>query len=136
MRAMQKYGTAPPPNYDSLFTQSVARTDYIQSAADSAVEKVIDELLVDADSILLAANVPCPDPVKTSEIYELYKRLAVPARASILLSNILNAAWRAYLDPQLWDELPQISDKSFVLKELVLKNIEVLEIESRLQANI
>ncbi|MEQ1830798.1 MAG: hypothetical protein ABL921_32910 [Pirellula sp.] len=132
-RAIQQYGGSSPTGYSALFAKHPSSPEFMQRTADASVDNVIEDLLKDADQILSNAGVPNPDPIKISEIHSLYNRLIVPARNSMALSNILNAAWAAYLDPSLWKDMPQIRDSIFVLKELTLKNIEVLEIESRLK---
>lgn len=135
IRAIEQYGGTTPKGYEDLFVKPPATREIMQRAADESVENVIGDLLQDADQILNDAGIPNPDAKKISEIHDLYDRLIVPARNSLALSNILNAAWAAYLDSSLWKDMPQIRDSNFVLKELTLKNIEVLEIESRLKGS-
>ena len=54
----------------------------------------------------------------------------VPATGCNTLPDILNAAWKAYEDPRLWDDIPHVmKKKDSVLKDIILKNIEVYEIE-------
>ena len=57
----------------------------------------------------------------------------MPAEKCKCLADILNAAWLAYRDLAFWEHNPQIAErKDTILKELVLKNIELFEIEQTL----
>jgi hypothetical protein len=56
-------------------------------------------------------------------------RFVVPAVGVKSLSNILNAAWEVYHNKEFWAHIPQIQNRSRALREVTLKNIEVLEIE-------
>ena len=54
----------------------------------------------------------------------------MPAEGCKAAADILNAAWAAYSDVDLWKEYPKIQQrKTEVLKELILKNLEIFEIE-------
>ena len=70
---------------------------------------------------------------KTGEFLNLYRRggkIYVKHR----LADILNAAWKAFRQPDFWKDSPQVFEKKdLILKELVLKNIELFEIEQILQ---
>lgn len=136
LRAARKLGFSSPNDYEDLFVEPNTPLDFMQRTADTAVNSLIDDLVNDADKLVNNAKIPKPDPDKISEIYDIYKRWVVPERNPATLSNILNAAWKAYLDDTLWDDKPHIADKKFVLKELVLKNIEVLEIATRLEKKV
>jgi len=42
----------------------------------------------------------------------------------------LNASWQAYHDIDLWKSIPDVLErKDQILKDLVLKNIEIFEVE-------
>lgn len=67
-------------------------------------------------------------------------RWAVPASNARHLPNILNAAWDVERNPILWGRLPSISSlkkeesesrRREILRDLVLKNIEVFEYEKK-----
>ncbi len=136
LRATKEYGVSSPKNYEDLFVKNTTSSEFMQGVADAAVDSLIDDLVNEADRIVGKAKIPKPDPGKISEICDAYKRCVVPSRNPAALSNILNAAWEAYLDDTLWKDKPHIADRSFVLKELVLKNIEVLDIENRLEGSM
>ena len=75
------------------------------------------------------SGIPASDPAQVDRIYVRFK-LVVPAEKCLCLADILNAAWKAFRDTTFWQGDPQIGDKKDeVLKELVLKNIELFEIQ-------
>ena len=42
----------------------------------------------------------------------------------------MNSAWQAYHNPDLWKNIPDVlGRKDQILKDLVLKNIEIFEVE-------
>jgi hypothetical protein len=52
------------------------------------------------------------------------------------LADILNAAWHLSEEESLWADRPQVFEKKDrLLKELVLKNIEIFEVEQRLRSS-
>jgi hypothetical protein len=61
----------------------------------------------------------------------------VPAEDANTLADILNAAWVASEKPGLWQDIPQLrgqrKKKERTLREVVLKNIEVLEFKQILR---
>ena len=56
--------------------------------------------------------------------------LVVPASHCKSLADILNAAWHACANTDLWKGIPGVVEhKDRILKDLVLKNIEIFEVE-------
>ncbi len=79
---------------------------------------------------------------KANEIRDNSFRWAVPASNTGSLANLMNAAWDVARDTRFWDRLPSLQNigqsesqqaKDMVLHELLLKNIEVLEYEQKIQ---
>jgi hypothetical protein len=130
-----------PPGYIDLFDDR-AEPNLIQSdlfrlsVADEALEKMVDRLIDRANQEITSAGfaVPSKEEVETAEkeckrIWQRFRR-AIPAEGCRGIGDILNAAWHACRDPDLWADVPHVSKcRDRVLKELVLKNIEVFEIE-------
>ena len=81
----------------------------------------------------LMADAHIPTPVESEAIKILrWIKHVVPAKGAASLADILNAAWLAFEDDKLWKNIPELhSKKDDVLKELILKNIEIFEIENR-----
>jgi hypothetical protein len=97
--------------------------------ADEAVSDVIDQLIKRAGTEIANAGIDLPSSTECQRILARF-RAVVPAERCHGLSEILNAAWLAYEDPSLWSTIPQVSrSRDRNLRELVLKNIEVFEIE-------
>ncbi len=82
---------------------------------------------------------------ETNRICKTSFKWAVPATNAKFLANILNAAWAVELNSNFWRNLPSFrilpekerrTASEEALRELVLKNIEVLEYEDRLEGII
>jgi len=134
IKAARAFEVEIPQDYQSLFKDSEEQTmtkadEFRLSIADKALGKVIDELLTKVNEILDSSGIKKPSKDEEQRIYERFRQV-VPAENTESLPAILNAAWRAYEEQDFWKDIPQVSDKKDVtLKELVLKNIEVFEIE-------
>jgi hypothetical protein len=103
------------------------------SLADGTANALTEELLDRCDSIANDAGVLRQDREEVTRIVDAFRKL-IPGTGAKSLSSITNAGWHAYRDPGLWSNYPHIRDrKSAVLNELVLKTIEVFEIETVLQ---
>ena len=83
--------------------------------------------------MLGATGIAKSDKGESERINARFK-LVVPAKNCKGLAEILNAAWTAYNDEHLWDSIPQVAEnRETILKELVLKNIEIFEVERILE---
>jgi hypothetical protein len=81
------------------------------------------------DSSIFKGNSKRPSKKEEKRILKSLKKV-VPAENCKTLPDIVNAAWKAYEDPHLWDNMPHVmKKKDAILKDLILKNIEVFEIE-------
>lgn len=56
-------------------------------------------------------------------------RNAVPIENARSLSDIVNCGWTALDDSEFWAQLDHIPDRNKTLKELIIKSMEVFEIE-------
>ena len=127
-----------PEDYAALFRNkselppNEEQKKFLLSLADAGSNGMTGDLMSEAQSLLSAANVPLLSSDEKHRILDRFK-FVVPAVEVKSLSNILNAAWDVYHDPKFWEHLPQIQNRQRALKEVVLKNIEVLEIEQILQ---
>lgn len=136
--AAGKFGYEVPNSYSDLFQdrgEPLAKEEqkkFLLSLADAASGGTAAELMDESRSILEGARVPLCSPDERARILKRF-RFVVPAVAVRSLSDLLNAAWDAYHDKDFWSHMPQIQDRGRALKEVVLKNIEVLEIESILK---
>ena len=132
--AAETFGVNVPDNYAELFEDLSEPPDYernkkfLLSLADIASERQTPQLTRLARDVVSDAKVVLPSVEKVNEIYRDFELIA-PAQAAGCLANILNAGWRGFHDDHLWSGIPQISERRSVLKELLLKSIEVFEYE-------
>jgi hypothetical protein len=160
--AAKAYGASIPESYQSLFRDMLEPPEverhrrFLLELADGAASSLVPDLIHHVDSLLSIPGIPKwkspsmqPETTPTdsvvhesdkpteqmNEIIEDFKAVA-PTQNTGSLPNILNAAWKARHDPQLWIQHPSLSknpdDRDRMLKELILKSIEVLEVESRI----
>jgi len=119
------------PDYVQLFVdQPSALSDLPQywcRLADNAAQSVVSQLVESADMISTAASIPLCSYARKQKAFDCYRR-TVPAYEIGTLSDILNAGWDAAIDENV---LRDNSKKDELLRELILKSIEVLEIEHR-----
>ena len=98
--------------------------------ADAGASGVRDHLIDLALEKLREADVPTEcNQRKIEEICARFERFIVPPRDPEDLVSVINAAWIAYEKKDLWEDRPEVHKrKDAVLKDLVLKTVEVLEI--------
>jgi hypothetical protein len=129
-------GVEVPDGYADWFLDDVdppdagAEATRILQAADSGAAAIVNEVTAAVRDLANEKAVPVRDATRVDTIRDQF-RLVVPASSAGTLCDILNAAWEAYHDPDLWRNLKNVRKaKSTVLSELVLKSIEVLEYEA------
>ncbi len=128
------YKVAVPDGYRDLFQERpdpiVAQVDkYRLQVADNVLDVLVAELAEMADKAVPDTGVRRPDESEAQRIYSRFK-LVVPANGCKSLADILNAAWIASRDADFWADIPQIApNKATILPELVLKTIEIFEVE-------
>jgi hypothetical protein len=131
-QAAQTYGFSMPPKYEDLFEDlpefnNAPQATLLLKIADAALDSVIDQIIALADTTANNAAIQLGTEEARNAMYEDFKRHIVPARDPDTLANILAAGWKAYLDTTLWKDHPEVKHPDAILKELVLKSIEVLE---------
>jgi hypothetical protein len=134
LEAATAYGVDAPADYALGFDDepqpSLSQADRFRlEVADEALTRMIPFIVGLVADLLKQANIKLPEESEVARIVGRY-RLVVPAETTASLPAILNAAWRVTNDAEFWKDVPQISaNKRHVLKELVLKNAEIFEIE-------
>jgi hypothetical protein len=136
--AGRKYGLAVPDGYADLFEDlkdpapEHRRESLLLSLADAVRSQFVDRLQSDADKIISQSGL---EMRSLSLVESCCKRLAlmVPAERSKGLANILNAAWKGWLNPNFFRDAEHNRRRLENLREVVLKSIEVLEIEMKLE---
>lgn len=146
-----------PRKYDALFdddsipaSQLSLSESFSVSIADEACDKIVGALRRQAEAAALRSGVSvgasaltkaakahpnrrAKDMATKREIERIAGRLrrVVPAERCASLAALMNAAWTVSQDRTLWKDNPELHKKrSSVLRELVLKNMEIVEIEA------
>jgi len=127
-----------PPGFDESFLDHADSADgthnLLMSAADYAVEKIVQDLAQEANKIATDANIPERSDENIQRSYECFKML-VPTSRTKSLADIINAGCKGYHDDSLWAGKKELEESKFsILFDVVLKSIEVLEIEAILGA--
>jgi len=139
--AAAKFGVSVPVYYPDWFIDLIepqigSKDAFLLSLADSSMQSVVPKLMDEANSTINAASLPDASEERVKEAVEAF-RLLVPATNSRSLATILNAAWESYHDASLWQDLPHVAERrSATLNDLVLKTIEVLDIEEILGGSV
>ncbi|MBI4028100.1 MAG: hypothetical protein HY360_24160 [Verrucomicrobia bacterium] len=141
LQAARQYGITPPANYETWFQDQDEPTDddrhekFLVGLADSAADELAPELITHASSLLHQPGLPdWRDEEQRQKHIAIVQRinddfaLVAPAESTGNIAHILNAGWKAALSG-----IPQVVNHSSekVLRELVLKSLDVLEFESK-----
>jgi len=136
--AATKFGFSVPADYTQLFENLTdpapeqVRETLLLTLADAVRARYVDTLQSRADEIVTKAGLGfCPSALVDHCTARL--ALMVPAEGSNGLGNILNAAWRGWLNPNFFLDAEHNKRKMENLREVVLKSIEILEIETKLE---
>lgn len=110
------------------------RQQLLLSLSDKATLRLMDDLIEKAKTFCQEKGISGHDPSGTDSVLKHLQR-ATPATGAKSLANILNAAWRIYLDPvNPWGKDYPVTNhdpdkRILLLRELTLKSFEVFEIE-------
>jgi len=139
--AAQAYGMNVPPDYAGMFSDVAEPQDdqrqakFLLSIADEARRSVTSDLMSQVDQIVSSSGVM----YRTSQDVERCKdnfKMMVPSQNVACLATIINAAWEALLSPPGFFKNPQHDERRDAnLTEIVLKSIEVHEIEQKLASH-
>jgi len=138
--AANEYGIECPEAYGAMFEDFpipswlTDQDKFLLEAADHALKQVLPKLKEKARELVTDAGLAAQEDVteKEDEVIERFKCFA-PAEGAGGIANILNAAWWAYDNlEKFWDDPSlEIQKREEILKHLVLKSIEIMEIEQR-----
>jgi hypothetical protein len=134
VRAAKAFRVSVPTGYADLFKDDSITTasqadEYRIRIADQALEHLIGGLIKTTTEKAEVASISTPTEAEIQRVLLRIRRV-VPAEKCTTIADILNAGWIAHNDESLWNETPAIkARKNQVLKELILKNLEIFEIE-------
>lgn len=143
--AASKLGVDWPEDFEKLFSDLnpiKGLDDFTQwqiSVSDATSESLFDQIVevVAKNPVDLGVGLKEQGSKEPREkICSYFLDWVVPPRRPNSLVSILNAAWDAYQNKDLWIKRKEIKDKKRTLKELVLKSIEVLEYNSRVEKSL
>jgi hypothetical protein len=134
LKAAAKFSISPPERYVQRFDDSSGVPDpadeFILQASDAATRESVDQILSLVQKIGDDADFPCLSAEKTRACLSRIK-IGVPAEEIDYIGDIVNAGWVAYRDETI---IPaeEIGERRRVdvLNELLLKSIEVAEVEA------
>jgi len=138
MRASEQYGVQIPTAYRNMFSDLIEPNlsptqGFLLSLADEAVkDKVVPDLINIVDEYASDAGLPKRSHADEEEERRIRSRFdkVAPAEDCSSIAHILNAAWGAYEDESMWQHYSKLrSNKRRVLSDLILKSLEVFEIE-------
>jgi hypothetical protein len=132
--AAKTFGVSHSASFISLFepdpTPRLTEADsYRLKVADQALTQLVGNLVTEADSRVVKAGIVTPTDGEVAKVLKRIRQV-VPAEGCRSIADILNGAWLASEEPDLWQQFPAVAPRKLsVLKELVLKNLEIFEIE-------
>lgn len=143
LRAAETYGVETPIGYESWFQDSreIADEDvqekFLVELADKAADQLVPQLIEHADSLLTQPSLPewktpLGNARRAKEVARIFDdfSLVAPSECFDHLADLVNAGWKAALA-----QIPQVSGhvSADVLRELILKSMEVLEFEAKME---
>lgn len=135
VEAGKTFGSEPPTRFANciavsqqpLFTSS---DNLLLKVVEQASATIWPQLLEKARQLTAGVNAGT-DQSGLDRIVARF-RLVAPAEKVQYLADIFNAAWIAYDDETMWKGYPNVyKNRHDNLKDLVLKNLEIFEIERR-----
>jgi hypothetical protein len=135
IRGAEAFKITVPDGYTNEFRDGAEGWDEIvrfqSSLADDVLQGIFPDLIKKCAKIASKAGIPGRDAKAIESVLAAFK-LMVPASSVGGIDSIANAGWAAYHDPTLWSQYPHLVERRIeILNELILKSVEVYEIEAR-----
>lgn len=134
-KAANSYKFNVPEGFIEKFDKEVysgkeAREVFLLSVADKVLTYVVDELIDDAKQLVSGDGLSF-DNKEIKRIEETIEHCIVPASNTKSLAVIINAAWNLFNRDDLWKNT-NLDEPVQALHEVILKNIEVMQVELEL----
>ncbi len=147
-QAGKAFGITAPQDFESLFIAESEPADrttaFLVSIADAASASLVDAVVAEARDRASAAGLPQLKSTAVASICRCFREWIVPVTEYANMIDIVNAGWECYYQDDLWETVPQIQGRNAtdfsvnrrrVLRDLVLKSMEIAEIHQRLEAS-
>ena len=137
MDCAKEVGANAPADFSSRFFEvqfiSSRSNRFLLGAADWATKQIVPDLIKTVVNFADDASAPRFDSQNIEAVYNDFKDIH-PASVDVCFADIVNAAWRGYLEDNLWPARTVSDDRKFeVISELTFKSIEVLEYRQRMK---
>jgi hypothetical protein len=132
----RRLGFAMSRRYLDGFEERVAagledEEGFLIEASQGACRSLVPQLLRLATGICARAGLTLPSTAAARHACERF-RYGIPAEGMRHLADVINAGWLAYLDDEFWEDRPRWRERKFeLLNELILKSLNVMELEAR-----
>ena len=139
VNAAQAMSVSVPKGFASDFIPENEPSEHVTKLLVSVADDVSASLELDlidlAKELALQKAAPKRNGDNVSGICDEFRRRVVPMSNKQYLTDITNAGWNCFLDPDLWKDFSQIrpGDRDRILKDLMLKSMEVTEVYERLE---
>ncbi|MGE0459066.1 MAG: hypothetical protein AB7O56_12790, partial [Bauldia sp.] len=126
-------GASAPSAFESLFFKEASpfnprtKSSFQVTLADTATKQLVSEVATYVAALGNKRGIRPPDQGETLTIMKDFST-GVPAQNTTGVGAILNAGWAAFKDSRFMGSSPD-SDRMNTINELVLKSVEVFEIE-------
>lgn len=132
--ASERWGFPVPDAYLENFRDGTPNLDkpseFLCSVADSSVDAITSEVLDCCETIGLESGVLPQNRKEVATVAASFRKL-IPAMGVESLSSITHAGWEVFHEMDLWQNYPNVRERRLeVLNELVLKTVEVFDIET------
>jgi len=138
-KAASIFGLESPANYiewfDDLLAQGTPLEDFLLKLSDNCLPELITILADEVSLIISNSSIILPDK---DEQYNIKNRLnlGIPAENIKCLADIINAGWIAHNDVAFLENIVESGErKHSMLRDLLLKSVEILDVETILKEN-
>lgn len=138
--AAQRFKVETPEGFKKTFEDFDEPAEPIKrllvSIADDVSASFFTELLNDVEAVTTEKEMPVRTSEGVGEVCQAFEQI-VPIVKAHTLTDVLNAGWRCYQREDLWQDIRHAKEagkanKVGILQELILKSVEILEVEERL----